>query len=53
MPGARSTLQSNSDFMNKIEANNLIQLWSFTSLEMKVNFDKDYIEIAVTNLNYL
>ena len=53
MPGARSPLQSNSDFMNKIEPNNLIQISSFTSLGMKVNVDKDYFEIAVTNLNYL
>ena len=53
MPGARSALKSNSDFMNKIEVNNLIQLWSLTSLEMKVTADKDYFETTVTNLKYL
>ena len=32
-PGARSTLHGNSDFMNKIEANDLILVWHVISLE--------------------
>ena len=32
-PEARSTLHGNSDFINKIEANNLILVWHLISLE--------------------
>lgn len=49
MPGAQSALQDNSDFMNKIETNNLIMLWILTSLEMKVTVDKGYFGTTVTN----
>ena len=48
-PGEWSALQDNSDFMNKIETNNLIMLWILTSLEMKVTVDKGYFGTTVTN----
>ena len=33
MPGMRSALRGNSDFMNKIEANDLILVWCLILLE--------------------
>ena len=41
MLGVQSTLQGNSDFMNKIEANDLILVSSHVSLEIKIFVEKN------------